>query len=143
MIADDRIPLREAARRLSAHKQFRHTRTGGKQELLKLLQKGDLAATFDFPSAARPSIQIPVEFWLDVPSGDFQRQLASNAKDGKHGQFLLRPSSFIDLYAAWFKGYFDSGTAAMDVAAELTGAFSGVKTKREIICRWRSISTAC
>jgi hypothetical protein len=130
---EDRIPLREAARRLAGYEAFRRTRTRGKQELFKLLQKGELAATFDFPSAARPTIQIPADFWLDIPSGEFQRQLTSSVRRGRHGQFLVRAGKFIDQYVEWFKSqYFDqSEKPPTDVSAELASALAGAKRERE------------
>jgi hypothetical protein len=133
MSTDDRIPLREAARRLTGYGRFRHSRTRGKQELLKLLQKGEVTATFDFPSAARPSIAIPAKFWLDFPSGDFNKQLISSASHGKHGQFLVRPGKFVDRYVEWFKfHYFDlTGKPPTDISAELAAALTGVKEQRE------------
>ncbi len=75
MTLDSRMSLREAAQRLVGYNRFKKTNTRGKRELLKLLQTGEIGAAFDFPSNARPRIDIPAQYWNDTPTGDFLAQL--------------------------------------------------------------------
>jgi hypothetical protein len=136
MTGDTRVPLRQIAQRLSGYRRFRNTRTRGKQELLKLLQQGEIRAAFDFPSTAHPSISIPPEFWLDVRSGQFQRQLTWKRRTGIHRQYLVEPTKFIDHYVDWFNdsylGEQVSGEPRTNVSAELKRALAGVQLKKEV-----------
>jgi hypothetical protein len=81
----NRISLREAAIKLAGYDRFRKTHSSGKRELLKLLQGQEIRAAFDFPSEARPQIDIPAKFWIDTRSGEFLAQLISSSERGKHG----------------------------------------------------------
>ena len=135
MTTDTRMSLREAATTLAGYPQFRKTRSGGKRELFKLLQGQEMQAAFDFPSVARPRIDIPAKFWIDTPSGDFLAQLTSSSRRGRHGQFLINPAEFIDQYVAWFSdNYLGEGISAekrITASAELASALVGMKTKKE------------
>jgi hypothetical protein len=135
MIADDRITLREAARRLSGYRRFQNTRTRGKQELLKVLQDGKIQAAFDFPSAARPRISIPAEFWLDIQSGHFQKLLTWSKKSERYRQFLVEPVKFIGQYTALFGDSYFGGTVSTETRtiafAELESAFAKINKKKE------------
>jgi hypothetical protein len=136
MSTDARLTLREVAGRLSGYRQFKETRTRGRQELLKLLQADEIRAAFYFPSAAKPRILIPAEWWLDVPSGRFQSKLTWNSQRGQRRQFLVEPAKFAGPYAAWFAGnYPDRGRSAetaASVSAELASALINMNKKREV-----------
>jgi hypothetical protein len=129
------MSLREAAIRLTGYPRFRKTQSRGRRELLELLQGQVTHAAFDFPSDARPRIDIPVQFWLDTPSGDFQAQLTSDSRRGKHGQFLIDPAKFVGRYAAWFSNnYLEEGVTAEKrtvAPSELASALVGMHTKKE------------
>ena len=109
--------------------------TRGKQELLKLLQDGKIQAVFDFPSAARPRISIPAEFWLDIQSGHFQKLLTWSKKSERYRQFLVEPVKFIGQYAALFGESYFGGTVSMEARAvafaELESALAKVNRKKE------------
>jgi hypothetical protein len=130
---DARVTLRETADRLCGYRRFQESRTRGRQELLKLLQDGEINAVFDFPSAAHPSIPIPKEYWLDVRSGRFQSLLTWGS--GRRRQFLIEPAKFIDQYVGWFRASYlggrSSGGSPTDASAELSRAFVGVNSKKE------------
>jgi len=93
-------------------------------------------AAFDFPSEARPRIDIPPKFWVDIRSGDFEAQLISNTNRGKVGQFLVKPANFIHQYAAWFSdNYIGEETSAerrTSAKVELTSALAGMSTKKDV-----------
>jgi len=135
MTSDSRMPLREAAERLAGYNQFRETRTGGKRELLKLLQTEKIQATFDFPSSARPPIDIPAQYWRDRPSGDFLAQLTSRSRSGKQGQYLLEPIQFVEQYKDWYaQKYVPAEGAGLHTSAagdEFASALAGIISKRE------------
>jgi len=135
MIADGRITLREVARRLSGYRRFWKTRTRGRQELLKLLQDNEIQAVFDFPSAARPRIPIPAEFWLDIGSGRFQNLLTWSSSRGRRRQFLVEPAKFIGQYIAWFGDSYLGGAVSTEtraiVSAELVSALARMNKKKE------------
>jgi hypothetical protein len=132
---DARIPLREAATRLADYRRYQKTRSGGKRELLQLLQGQQVRAVFDFPSDARLRIGIPANFWIATHSGEFLAQLTSNSKRGKHGQFLINPAKFIAQYVAWFSNeYLGEGISEerrATAAAEVASALVGMKTEKE------------
>jgi hypothetical protein len=136
MTASSRVPLRQIAQRLPEFHRFENTRTRGKQELLKLLQEGEIKAAFDFPSTAHPSISIPPEFWLDVRSGQFQRQLTWRPRKGTHRQYLIEPTKFIDQYVDWFNDSYlggqVSGEPRSSASAELKRALASVRRKKEV-----------
>jgi hypothetical protein len=135
MTTDPRIPLREAAARLAGYPRFQKTNTRGRRELLRLLQIEQIRAAFDFPSKARPRIDIAASFWVDTKSGDFDAQLVSNSKNGKHGQFLVKPVEFIEKYVSWFSNNYvrDSISAEGRTSAnvELASALANMRTRRE------------
>lgn len=136
MSADDRIPLREAADRLAGYNRYRRTQSRGKRELLKLLQGEKIQAAFEFPSEARPQVNVPATFWKDTRSGDFLAQLTNSARHGRQGQFLISPVKFVDGYVSWFaKNYLGDGVneaARRSAAAELTSALAGIRKKIEV-----------
>jgi len=133
MPTDARLTLREAASRLSGYRRFRQTQTRGGQELLKLLQAGEIQAAFDFPSTVGPSILIPAESWLDVPSGQFQSKLTW--KRGQRRQFLVEPAKYTSQYAAWFAGHYIANAANAETRTsgsnELASALGNIEKKRE------------
>jgi hypothetical protein len=135
MKTDARLTLREVAGRLCGYRQFQKTRTRGRQELLKLLQAGEIRAAFDFPSTARPSILIPAEWWLDVRSGQFQSKLTWSSRRGQRRQFLVEPAKFIGQYVGWFHGSYlggrSSGESPTDASSELASALTRVNSKQE------------
>jgi hypothetical protein len=136
MIEDDRLPLREVARRLTAYSRFQKTTTGGKQELLKLLQQDQIRATFDFPSKARPRILIPAQFWIDIPSGRFQSQLNWSRQRGRHRQFMIDPAELSEHYVVGFvRSHVDEKVGpelSHEISAELISAFAGMRRKKEV-----------
>lgn len=135
MTPDPRIPLREAATRLAGYPGFRKTSTHGRRELLRLLQTGQITAAFNFPSKAGPRIEITGNFWVETTSGDFDGQLISNSRRGKHGQFLVKPVKFIDQYTSWFSdNYLRDGISTekrTGADAELASALASVRRSRE------------
>jgi hypothetical protein len=135
MRTDGRLTLREVASRLSGYRRFQQTRTHGRQELLKQLQSGAIRAAFDFPSTARPSISIPAESWLDVPSGRFQSKLTWNSRRGQRRQFLVEPEKCTSQYAAWFADHYIANGANVETRTsgcnELMSALGNIAKKRE------------
>jgi hypothetical protein len=133
MNADARLTLGEIASRLRGYNRFKKTTTGGRRELLKLLQLGEISAVFDFPSLARPSITIAREFWIDVHSGDFNNQLVWKAKRNGRSQYLLEPVKFVDQYVRWFADHHPhlQNEFSSRALAELTSALTNVNAKKE------------
>ena len=135
MTTDARIPLREAAIRLAGYPRFRKTNTRGRRELHRLLQTDQVGAAFDFPSKARPRIDIAGKFWADTKSGDFDAQLVSHSRRGKHGQFLVGPVEFVDQYASWFSDEYLTDVISAEkrtsADAELASALANMRKKRE------------
>jgi hypothetical protein len=135
MKADARLTLREVAGRLSGYRRYQKTQTRGRQELLKLLQAGEVRSAFDFPSTARPSIPIPAEWWLDVRSGQFQSKLTWNSRRGQRRQFLVEMAEFAGQYAAWFADHYiansDNAETRTNGSAELAKALVNMNKKSE------------
>lgn len=135
MTSDSRMPLREAAERLAGYNRFRESRTGGKRELLKLLQTEQIQAAFDFPSNERPRIDIPAQYWRDTLSGDFLAQLTSRSKHGKQGQYLLEPTQFIEQYKVWYARRYVPAEGprlhTSEAVDEFASALAGINSKRE------------
>lgn len=135
MTTDNRISLREAAKRLTGYPRFKNAQSRGRLALLKLLQSETLRACFDFPSNAQPRINIPARFWIDSPSGDFVAQLTSHSNEGKHGQCLVKSSGFAKQYEAWFSENYLSGDMTDDkranAAAELGSALAAMSSRKE------------
>jgi hypothetical protein len=134
MGTEERAFLLEIAKRLPGYRRFRSSTTGGRRELLKLLQQGEIGAVFDFPSMARPSIPISREFWLDVRSGDFNNRLAWDTKKRQgRSQFLVEPAKFAEQYVRWFAERYlhVQSELSSDVSAELVSALRNMNSNKE------------
>jgi hypothetical protein len=136
--ADPRLSLRDVALRLREYQQFKKTNSGGKRELLALLQRGQIQAAFDYPSTLGPQIAIPAEFWLDIPTGQFQKKLTwksrSSDREAGGGHILVKPANFVNEYVTWLKSNvaLNSGAGlADDVVAEIASALASSHKQRE------------
>jgi hypothetical protein len=128
--ADPRLSLREVSLRLREYQQFEKTKSGGKRELLALLQDGQIRAAFDYPSILEPQIAIPAKFWLDIPSGQFQNKLYRRSRSSEReasGHFLVEPAKFVNEYVTWLKSHSPLNSSAGltdDVATEIASALA-------------------
>src|SRR5215216_5797467 len=100
MIGDSLLPLREVVERLSAIPRFPKRVKPCISELYKLLRTAKIRACIEFPSIRAPALDIPVQFWCDLRSGQFMNSLVRTAHHRK-GYFLVPATALAQVYANW------------------------------------------
>lgn len=117
--SDVRLMLSEVATRLKASHRYKRSKSAGRQELLNLLMNGSLKAKIEFPTAGRPSLDIPDTYWKDVAPGEFRQALNRNNNKNKTGDYLIQSAEMAIPYAAWF---FHNGASKDELEAVLRAA---------------------